>query len=286
VLIDHAEILSGIELIHPQDITDNKFRVRPGDILANLPYHPECAKWFDHHSATRTYEKPPAQFEGAYGLSPSTARLVYDYYLHENPGFNAYEELVRETDRYDGADLSIEDVTDPERCILLGFTLDPRTGLGDFKDYFMKLVEVLREGELDEVFELAEVKERARRIAEDREEFLESMKQYSRVEGQVIVTDLRKAENLPAGNRFLIYTLFPDANVSLRIAWGPNKEFVVATVGHSIFNRTSTVHVGGLLAKYGGGGHKGAGATPLSRESADELIAELIDKLNESPVRA
>ena len=87
-------------------------------------------------------------------------------------------------------------------------------------------------------------------------------------------------------NRFLIYTLFPDANVSLRIAWGPNREFVVATVGHSIFNRTSSVHVGGLLAKYGGGGHKGAGATPLNRDEADELIVELIDKLNESPFRA
>jgi hypothetical protein len=286
VLIDHAELLEGIELIHPQDITDDKFPVRTGDILANLPYHPNCAKWFDHHSATRTYEKPPSQFEGAYGLSPSTARLVYDYYLHDNPGFNAYEELVRDTDRYDGANLTIEDVTNPQRSILLGFTLDPRTGLGAFKDYFMKLIEVLREGELDAVFELPEVKERARRIAEDREEFLNVTKQYSRVEGNVIVTDLREAETLPAGNRFLVYTLFPDANVSLRIAWGPNKEFVVATVGHSIFNRTSRVHVGGLLAKYGGGGHKGAGATPLNRDQADELIGELIDKLNESSVHA
>ncbi len=282
VLIDHAELLSGIELIHPQDITDNKFQIRAGDILANLPYHPKCAKWFDHHSATRTYERPPTQFEGSYGLSPSTARLVYDYYLNDNPGFNAYEELVRETDRYDGADLTMEDVTDPKHCILLGFTLDPRTGLGDFRGYFMKLIDVLRDGELGDVLELPEVKERARRIAEEREAFLKSMRHYSRVEGQVIVTDLRDADNLPAGNRFLIYTLFPEANVSLRIAWGPKKEFVVATVGHSIFNRTSGVHVGGLLAKYGGGGHKGAGATPLNREDADELIG----KLNETPVRA
>ncbi len=286
VLIDHAERLDGIELIHPQDITDDKFEVKPGDILANLPYHPSCLKWFDHHSATRTYENPPTAFDGKYGLSPSTARLVYDYYLHDNPGFKLYDELVKETDRYDAAQLTIEDVTNPERIVLIGFTMDPRTGLGSFRDYFMKLVDVFREGTLDEVMALPEVQERARRIAEERESFLKAMREQSRLETNVIVTDLRDVENLPAGNRFLIYTLFPEANVSLRIAWGPKKEFVVATVGHSIFNRTCPVHVGGLLSKYGGGGHKGAGATPLKRDAADELIQELITKLNETPVSA
>ena len=102
----------------------------------------------------------------------------------------------------------------------------------------------------------------------------------------MIVTDLREVDELPAGNRFLVYTLFPEAAVSIRIAWGPNREFVVATVGHSIFNRTCPVHVGGLMARYGGGGHRGAGATPLSAENADELVAELISKLNETPVSA
>jgi hypothetical protein len=286
VLIDHAERLDGIELIHPQDITDDKFEVQPGDILANLPYHPACLKWFDHHSATRTYEKPPTVFDGKYGLAPSTARLVYDYYLHDNPGFKLYDDLVRETDRYDAANLTLSDVTNPEGYVLLGFTMDPRTGLGSFKDYFMLLLETFREETIDEVLALPEVQARSRRIAQEREHFVEVMRKHSRLETNVIVTDLRDVENLPAGNRFLIYTLFPEANVSLRIAWGPNEEFVVATVGHSIFNRTSPVHVGGLLSQYGGGGHKGAGATPLQRENADELIQQLVDKLNETPVSA
>lgn len=286
VLVDHAERLDGIELIHPQDITDDKFAVKAGDILANLPYHASCLKWFDHHSATRTYEKPPAVFDGKYGLAASTARLVYDYYLHDNPGFKLYDELVAETDRYDGAKLTIEDVTNPERVILLGFTMDPRTGLGSFKDYFMKLLDTFREGTIDDVMALPEVQERAQRIAEEHESFVVAMREHSRLESNVIVTDLRDVGPLPAGNRFLVYTLFPEANVSLRIAWGPNKEFVVATVGHSIFNRTCSVHVGGLLSKYGGGGHKGAGATPLRVDDADELIQELITKLNETPVNA
>src|SRR3990172_3832363 len=126
VLIDKAEPIDRIELIHPHDITDDKFQVEPTDILANLPYHPNCAKWFDHHSHTRTYERPPSKVEGRCGLAPSTARLVYDHYLWDNPGFNAYEDLVRETDRYDGAGLTMADVLDPKDYILLGFTLDRR----------------------------------------------------------------------------------------------------------------------------------------------------------------
>jgi hypothetical protein len=284
VLIDHAERIDKIELIHPQDITDDKFQVEPTDILANLPYHRNCAKWFDHHSHTRTYERPPSKFEGRYGLAASTARLVYDYYLWDNPGFNAFEELVRETDRYDGAGLTMADVLNPKDYILLGFTLDPRTGLGPFQDYFMTLLDVLRDGTIEEVMELPEVKERTRRMEEGREPYLAATRKYSRMVGRVLVTDLRDAGPMPAGNRFLVYTHYPEANVWLRIAWGPKKEFVVATVGHSIFNRTCPVHVGGLLAKYGGGGHRGAGATPIGIENADQILSELIVKLNEPRV--
>ncbi len=284
VLVSHAERLDGIELIHPQDITDDKFEVKKGDILANVPYHPTCLKWFDHHSATRTYDKPPTVFDGKYGLAPSTARLVYDYYLADNPGFKLHDELVKATDRYDSGQLTIEEVTNPEGYMLVGFATDPRTGLGKFKDYFMKLVETFEEGTIEDVLALAEVKESARRIADEREQFLAVVKLHSRLEGRVIVTDLRDVERLPAGNRFLIYTLFPEANVSIRIAWGPERAFVVATVGHSIFNRTCPVHVGGLMSRYGGGGHRGAGATPLAADNADELIGELIVKLNQTPV--
>lgn len=284
VLIDHAERIDKIELIHPQDITDDKFQVEPTDILANIPYHRNCAKWFDHHSHTRTYERPPSKFEGRYNLAPSTARLVYDYYLWDNPGFNAFEDLVRETDRYDGAGLTMADVLDPKEYILLGFTLDPRTGLGPFHDYFMNLLDILRDGTIEEVMELPEVQDRKRRMEEGREPYLAATRKYSRMVNSVLVTDLRHAEPMPAGNRFLVYTHYSEANVWLRIAWGPKKEFVVATVGHNIFNRTCPVHVGGLLAKYGGGGHRGAGATPIEIEAADQIIEELIQKLNDPEV--
>jgi hypothetical protein len=284
VLLDQAEPVDQIELIQPQDITDDRFAVEPTDILANVPYHRSCAKWFDHHSHTRTYERPPSKFVGRYGLAPSTARLVYEYYLWDNPGFNAYEDLVRETDRYDGAGLTMEDVLHPRDYILLGFTLDPRTGLGPFRDYFFKLFDILRDGTIEDVMALPEVQERKDRMDQGREPYLAATQKYSRMVGPVLVTDLRDAAPLPAGNRFLVYTHYPESNVWLRIARGPNREFLVATVGHNIFNRTCPVHVGGLLAKYGGGGHRGAGATPIGIEHADEIIEELIQRLSSPSV--
>ena len=278
VLIDHADNPDSIELIHPQDITDNKFEILEGDILANVPYHPSCSKWFDHHSATRTYRNPPTQFEGSFAQAPSTARLVYDYYLPDHPRLSLYDALVKETDRYD-----MEDVVDPKGFVMLGFTMDPRTGLGDYREYFLKLVEAFRDDPSEGVLEMPQVRERAARMSEERAKFLDMMRTHSKQVGNVIVTDLREAGKLPVGNRFLVYTLFPDANVSLRIAWGPGKRFVAATVGHSIFNRSCPVHVGELLAKYGGGGHRGAGATPLNPNSAEQLIDELTQKLNQPP---
>ncbi len=279
VLITETEPVESIELIHPQDITDDKFKVEPGDILANVPYHPRCTKWFDHHSATGTYEKPPTVFEGRYGAAPSTSRLVFEYYRPAQPALDRFADFLREVDRFDSADLRLEDVTAPQGFILIGFTMDPRTGLGDFRDYFHQLRQAIGSKPLAEVLALPEVRERAERIAREREEFLKAMRQHSRQVGSVILTDLREAAEVPAGNRFLIYTLFPEANVSVRLAWGPGRKFAVATVGHSIFNRTCPVHVGELMAKYGGGGHRGAGATPLAPEHADRLVAEIVEEL-------
>jgi hypothetical protein len=126
---------------------------------------------------------------------------------------------------------------------------------------------------------LEEVKDRKRRMDEGREPYLAATRKHSRMAGPVLVTDLRYAGPMPAGNRFLVYTHYPEANVWLRIAWGPNREFLVATVGHNIFNRSCPVHIGGLLAKYGGGGHRGAGATPIAIENADAILSELIQQL-------
>lgn len=276
VFITSCEEIDELVLIHPQDITDKRFAVTGDDIMANLPYDKSCAKWFDHHLLTDSNQRPPETFDGKYGLAPSAARMAYEYYLPKHPELQKYERLLAETDRLDSAQLNIDDVLDPKEYILVGYTLDPRTGLGAFQDYFKKLVGWLKTTPIEEIMKQPEVQERVNRIKEQDGRFREVTLAKSRLDGNVVFTDFRDVSPLPVGNRFIVYTLFPQANISLRVHWGPSREHVAAAVGHSIFNRTSRTNVGELMSKHGGGGHKGAGTCLLPAARAEELIAGMI----------
>jgi hypothetical protein len=276
VLITGCEPIEEIALIHPQDITDKKFAVSSRDILANLPYAPGCGKWFDHHLLTESNERPPEGFEGRYGLAPSAARVVYEYYRPAHPELERHARLLFETDRLDAAQLNLDDVVDPKDYILLGFTLDPRTGLGAYQDYFRKLVAWVSDMPIAEVLRQPEVEERVQKMRAQDAHFREVTLAHSRLDGNVVFTDLRGVDPVPVGNRFLVYTLFPQANISLRVHAGPDPQRVAVAVGHSIFNRTSKTSVGVLMARYGGGGHRGAGTCLLPADKADAFIAEMI----------
>jgi len=279
VFITSCEEIDEIVLIHPQDITDRRFAATSDDILANLPFAPGCAKWFDHHLLTDNNEFPRDTFEGRYALAPSAARVVYEYYVGKHPELQKYERLLAETDRLDSAQLNLDDVLEPKDYILLGLTLDPRTGLGAWRDYFLKLVGALQARSIEEVIALPEVQERAAKLREQDQHFREVTRSKSRLDGNVVFTDFRDVDPLPVGNRFLVYTLFPQANVSLRVHWGPSRQHVAAAIGHSIFNRTSRTNVGLLASKFGGGGHRGAGTCLLPAAEAEAKIAELIGLL-------
>lgn len=282
VIITMKEPVGEIMLIHPQEITDGKIDVRADDILANVPYHPNAALWFDHHLLTDSNAKPPEHYKGRYRVAPSAARLVYEYYLEkdpDDPDLKRLAKLVEETDRLDAAQLTPDDVERPRDYILLGYTIDSRTGLGAFKDYFVKLVGWLKTMPIDKVLEQPDVQERIDRIRRDQEEFRRLLQRNSFRMNNVVVTDLREMDHLPAGNRFLIYTLFPESNVSLRVHWGPHRNSVIAAVGHSIFNRTCKTSVGELMSKYGGGGHRGAGTCVLPLDSAADAIDEILFEL-------
>jgi hypothetical protein len=278
-IVAENEELDDVVLVHPQEITDKKVEIRAGDVLANLPYHPKCARWFDHHLLTESNEKPPPDFDGLYRLAPSAAQLVWEYYGQDA----SYARLVDETNRLDSAQLSERDVTQPQGYILLGFTLDPRSGLGDEEVYFMRLLGWLREKKtIEEVLLLPEVNSRVVRMYEQNEDFCWTLMNTSRLDGNVVFTDFRRVKDPPAGNRFLIYTLFPEANVSVRAQWGRNRDHVMVQVGHSIFNRTCKTSVGELMSDYGGGGHRGAGSSPLPLLEADAKILEIIDTLRQN----
>jgi hypothetical protein len=279
VIITSCEEIEEVQLVHPQDITEKRLHITDEDIIANLPYQAGCGKWFDHHLLTEIGDRPPEHFDGRYGLSPSAARIVYEYYMCAHPGIRRYERLLAETDRFDSAHLDLDDVLDPKDYILLGYTVDPRTGLGQYRSYFYQLLDWLKEKPIEEIMGLSEVKERVARMKAADAEFREITRAKSRLDGNVVFTDFREVSPLPVGNRFIIYTLFPQANISVRVHPGPNAENVAVAVGHSIFNRTSRTNVGKLMAGFGGGGHKGAGTCLLLASTADDEIAEMIETM-------
>lgn len=279
VLLSQAEKIDNILFAHPKDMQDGKVPVKKDAVIANLPYHPNCGLWFDHHISEEEKVDTLGQFKGKYGQSPSAARLVYDYYGGAAK-FPQFKELVDVTDKIDSAQLTLEDVTNPAGHVLLSYTIDPRTGLKGFhQPYFLTLMEMLKTQTLEEIMQFPEVKARCERVIAEEAQFRRALMINSREDGNVVITDFRGLGEVPPGNRFLIYALFPETNISVRLFDGRGGRFVVAALGHSIFNRTAKTNIGELLHQYGGGGHRGAGTAQLPLDVADAKIAEIVARL-------
>lgn len=270
---------------HPKDMQDQKIDITDQDILCNLPYHPNCYMWFDHHSSEITGAGiTPSDFKGKAEVAPSTAGLVYQYFLPEHPELKRFEQTVKEADLFDSANLTLEQVLNPQGTFLLGFILDPRTGLGlshDFRisnyQWSIQLPELLTKHSADEILAMPDSQERVDRYLKMQEAAAEFYLNHSQLDSNVIVTDVRD-KKIPPASRFLIYTLpgLKDGNIAVRIADGKKGEFYSISVAHSIFNRTSTVDCGELCKKYGGGGHRGAATCQPSIEDGNRVLDEII----------
>jgi oligoribonuclease NrnB/cAMP/cGMP phosphodiesterase (DHH superfamily) len=278
VLISLHERIDELLLTHPQRLTEGEVEIRDTDIIANLPYQAGCSMWFDHHLHTATVATPKQKVKGSFGQAPSAARLVYEFYGGDDR-LGKFAELVHQTDRLDSADLTLDDILDPEDYIKLGFTIDGRSGLGAFSSYFKLLVRLLRQDTpIAEVLVEDAVAARCRRLEEEDVDLHKALENHSREDGNVLLTDFRTLGDIPAGNRFLVFAVFPKVNVAVRVQWGPNKEFAMLTLGHSIINRTCQTNVGELAARYGGGGHRGAGSIKLIEDPDYQIqlvLAEL-----------
>jgi nanoRNase/pAp phosphatase (c-di-AMP/oligoRNAs hydrolase) len=279
VLLTIAEKITDIRFAHPKDVQDGKVPCTADDIVVNLPFVPGCGMWFDHHVSEAQKLGNIGTFKGAFKVAPSAARVVYDHYPKHRATFDKHTDLLLATDKLDAAQLTMEDVTKPAGWILLGYTLDPRSGLGpEFQKYFRWLVEYVKEVPVAKILEHPEVKKRAERVRSEDAECVTFLKKHARCEKGVIVTDLRNAGKAPVANRFLIYTLFPEGHVEMRIFKGHQGATVVAA-GHSIFNRTCNVNIGDLCARHGGGGHRGAGTCQLAADRAEAGVAEILKTL-------
>lgn len=267
--------IDSYKFVEPKYMQDGEVDVFEDDIIANLPYHPNCAYWFDHHISNQI----ETAFEGDWELAPSAAGVIYKYFGGAKK-MPRYKELIADTDKIDSAQLTMEDVKNPEGNVLLSFTVFPKE-----EDYYyhLLLISWLREKPIKEIMELPEVKKRTDAVLEELRTAKEHITKHSRQDENVIVTDILKFKGrFHDGNRFLIYTLFPEANISMKIADFPEREgYMKVSVGKSIFVKTSNINVGELMAKYGGGGHKGAGSCRFPKSEADKNIPEILAALKE-----
>jgi nanoRNase/pAp phosphatase (c-di-AMP/oligoRNAs hydrolase) len=282
--------IDDIKFVHPKDIQDGIIEITDNDILANIPYVPGCGIWFDHHSSEHE-RKVFGNFKGESDPSAtSAARVVYNYYGgHKKFNNDHLNDLVDAVDKADSAQLTKEEILNPDGWVLLSFVMDPRTGLGRYRDYrisnyalMMDMIDYCREKTDKEILELPDIKERTVRYFEQDKLFREMVLQNSTTQDSVVLTDLRDQEEIYTGNRFLLYSLFPDQNISMQVMWGFQRQNIVITCGYSIINRSATADVGSLMLKHGGGGHRRVGTCQVSVDKAEEVIKEVLDTLNNS----
>ena len=282
VLLVEKGVVNEYAFVHPKDVQDGKVEVTSNDVLANVPYVETCGMWFDHHLGEELRLRPDVSFEGSSRAAPSAAQVIWDYYEGETTFGAHLRPLLDAVNKSDSGDLTREEILAPEGWLVLAFVMDPRTGLGRFDDYRISnyqlmedMIQYCRSKTAEEVMGIPDVKERVDRFFEQQELHKEMLRDHSTIQGNVIVTDLRPCETVYAGPRFLIFALYPEQNIELRVMWGKQKQNVVFTCGHSILNRTSKTNVARLMLKYGGGGHERVGTCQVAVEDADRVLEEL-----------
>ncbi|MDR1246249.1 MAG: exopolyphosphatase [Clostridiales Family XIII bacterium] len=285
-LLKDLGIIDHWKFVHPKDLQDGIVEVTGNDVLANVPYVKGAKLWFDHHSSEGERLGSGIEFEGVSRMADSAARVIFDYYDGDNK-LKHFLQMVAAVDKVDSAKLTKDEILNPTGWILLGFVMDPRTGLGRFRNFRISnyelmenLIDACASKSINEILANPDVKERTDLYFEQDALFREMVSKHTSVRGNAIVTDLRNVETIYTGNRFLIYSLYPEQNISLWIVDGRNKQNCPIAVGHSILNRSSNTDVGALTLKYGGGGHRQVGTCQVDYAEADRVIDELIAKIN------
>lgn len=286
VLLKHLDLVDDIKFVHPKDMQDGKVEITDRDISTNLPYVPGVHLAFDHH-LSETIRNGQQENHIIDPEAPSAARVVFDYYGGYDVFPQSWEDMMLAVDKGDSAQFSREEVLNPKGWELLNFLMDARTGLGRFREFrisnyqlMMELIDHCKDYTIEQIMELPDVKERVELYMEQSEKFEEQIKRCSTVHGNLVVLDLRNEETIWAGNRFMIYALFPQTNISIHVLWGLKQQNTVFATGKSIFDRSSRTNVGELMLKYGGGGHQAAGTCQVENDEAEAKLQELIAQIN------
>ena len=287
VLLKELDLISEIKFVHPKDVQDGNVDITENDILTDLPYDPRCYLSFDHHisEGKRIGQNRPKNFI-LDANAKSAARIVFDYYGGKTRFANNHDELLESVDKADSAEFQRHEILDPKGWVLLSFLMDPRTGLGRFRDFrisnhqlMMDLIEYCRNHTIEQVLELPDVRERAELFEYHTPKAIEQIRRCTTVVGKTAILDLRNEELIHPTNRFMVYALFSECNISIHVMWGKQDENTVFSIGKSILDRSNKTNVGELALQFGGGGHAAAGTCRVENEIADRMLAKIVETI-------
>jgi nanoRNase/pAp phosphatase (c-di-AMP/oligoRNAs hydrolase) len=288
VLLKHLDLIDDIKFVHPKDMQDGIIEIGKGDMTTNLPYVEGVGIAFDHHLSETVRNKEIKKNHIILPDAPSAAEVVYQYYGGANVFPERFNDMMAAANKADAAMFSKMDIIDPSGWELLSFLMDSRTGLGRFRDFrisnyalMMDLIDYCKDHSIDEIMQLPDVVERVELYNRYKSEFINQIKHCAKVYDNVVVLDLRNEEVIYPGNRFMIYALYPDCNVSIHKMWGFQKQNTVLAVGKSIINRSSDANIGELMLNYGGGGHMAAGTCQVPHETSQKVLEEVIESLKD-----
>lgn len=289
-LLEDLGVATEVQYTHPKDLQDGRIPVSTNDVLANVPFVDGCGLWFDHHASEHERLELKGKYKGASESKASTARVIFDYYAADPahaPQLKRFEEMVQAVDKADSGHYTVQDIENPQGWMMLALIADPRTGLGyqhNFRisnfDLMKSLPALLRTRSIAEIMALPDFQERVEIYQQEKERFKEFIREHSYSTGDAIVIDLRQAEDVPAGNRFVEYLLYPGQNISIRLVKSKVGGVIMFSIGHSIFNRTSEINVGSLALHYGGGGHPQVGTCQVPVSRAEEVLREMLQTIN------
>lgn len=290
MMLKEIGLIDEIKFVHPKDVQDGKIELFKTDITTNLPYDPRVGLAFDHHESEEDRLRA-TETSGKLIIDPnarSAARVLYNYYVGRDKFPRISDELMEAVDKGDSADFTEEEILHPSGWVLLHYLMDARTGLGRFHDFrisnydlMMELIDYCLEHTIEEILELPDVKERVELYFEQEKLFKEQLQRIAKVDGDCVILDLRNEEVIHAGNRFMIYALFPEAKYSIHVVWGFKKQNTAVMIGKSIINKSGVVDIGQLCLAYGGGGHHNAGTCQLANDEVDTLLPSIIMAINQ-----
>ena len=290
MMLKEIGLIDEIKFVHPKDVQDGKIELFKTDITTNLPYDQRVGLAFDHHESEEDRLRA-TETSGKLIIDPnarSAARVLYNYYGGRDKFPRISDELMDAVDKGDSADFTEEEILHPSGWVLLHYLMDARTGLGRFHDFrisnydlMMELIDYCLEHTIEEILELPDVKERVELYFEQEKLFKEQLQRIAKVDGDCVILDLRNEEVIHAGNRFMIYALYPEAKYSIHVVWGFKKQNTAVMIGKSIINKSGVVDIGQLCLAYGGGGHHNAGTCQLANDEVDTLLPSIIMAINQ-----